>query len=442
MLDYDDLHDYQKRAVDWVTDPQRSNGFLWLGMGDGKTVIGATAIAALDRGALVVGTKRIVETTWPNELAKWRHLEHLSFAAAVGPKRHREKAVAKCPDVLGVSYENLKWLLESGGARGRTVILFDEITKMKSPSTRRFKTLKKAIAGSKTPLKIFGMTATPTLEGHGSLWAQWKSIGGDDRIGRTITDFRNHFTQPIFKGNFTDYQVHPRHAKKIERYLQDDIFTIDDSDRPYQPNARIEDVIIPWGTTGARDVYTTAEKHMIIELGKRSFAAASAGVAMNKCRQLASGFVYDQEGEEHWTDDGKIDAVVEAVEELQGAPVLIFYQFKAERNALAAALPNVKVLGKDVTPDDLEGQILLHPRSASHGLNLQSCRYAFFVSVPLSGEEYVQAIGRIDRQGQTGQPVIKRFVRAGTIDEESIVIAEGKKLSDEEVVARVKARQS
>lgn len=289
-MNYDDLHDFQKEAVEWVK--QNDRGFLWLKMGDGKTVIAASAMAAIGAPSVVVGTKRIIEYVWPAELKKWEHLSGLTYAAAVGSRRTRERAVSSKPKILGISYENLAWYLSTADSSERELWIFDEVSKMKSPSTLRFKALRK-----RGPLpRAFGLTATPTMEGHLGLWSQWRSIGGDDRLGRNISEFRSMYTTPVFKGVFTDYKVLPDQQRKIERALRPHIYTIEDYRRPYIERAVEQDVIVGWSTVAARDHYRRMEKELVAELETLSFAAASRGVAMNKCRQMAAGFVYTPKG--------------------------------------------------------------------------------------------------------------------------------------------------
>ena len=408
-------------------------------MGDGKTVIAATAISSLGVPALVVGTKRIVEDVWPAELLKWEHLSSLSYSAASGPKKKREAAVASNPDILGVSYENLQWYLETCDSP-RPIVFFDEITKMKSHSTNRFKALKKYRGFE----RAYGLTATPSVEGHVGLWAQWRTVGGDDRLGRTVTEFRQLFTTPVFKGMFTDYIIPPGKARAIEKLLAPDVFTIPASERPYLGAPTVLDIPVGWSSKAARDLYLTMEREMVavFENGDK-MAAASRGVAKNKCRQIATGFMYGEDREVYRLDDEKIRAVVEAVEELQGEPCLVFYDFIEEKEQLLAALPGAKSLEGDNYREFNAGRIpvlVLHPKSCSHGLNLQNSQYAFFSSVPWSGEQYAQAVGRIDRQGQTRQPVVKRFLRAGTVDEEIAAIVDGKIKGDAEMVARIRER--
>lgn len=437
MPSYSDLHDYQQEAIEWMTN--RQNGMLWLKMGDGKTVVAASAIISRAVPALVVGTKRIVENVWPEELKKWDHLTGLTYRSASGSKAKRISAIEARPDVLGVSYENLVWLIACGYHRRRPVVVFDEISKMKSHATKRFR----AVMRAGKPDAAFGLTATPAVEGYGGLFSQWRSIGGDERLGRNITEFRKLFATPIFKGAFTDYYIPSAAQDRIRKLLSPEVFTIEDSRRPYRGSPTIIDVHIPWGSIGAQRKYAQMEKELIAVLATKTFAVASKGVAMNKCRQLATGFIYDEDKTAHPVDVEKLDAVAEAVEELQGDPVLVFYQFEYERDELLRRIPGAQTLEGHNYELFNEGKIpalVLHPQSCSHGLNLQGARYAFYSSLPQSGEQYIQSIGRVDRQGQERQPIIKRFLREGSVDGDIADLLAGKILSDEELVRRIQER--
>lgn len=430
-----DLHAYQTKAVDWMTTNER--GFLWLGMGDGKTVIAATATQRTGVPAVVVGTKRIIEDVWPAELQKWPHLSSLNYHSCTGPRRARERSLSKKPDILGVSYENLVWYLSQRDPTKRPLWIFDEISKMKAPGTLRSRMLRKVRPFE----RAYGLTATPTMEGHLGLWSQWKSIGGDDRLGRTVTEFRDLFTTPVFKGSFTDYKITPANALRIEKLIADHVFTIDPSERPYRSSAVIVDVPVHWQTVGARDHYQRMHKELIAELDSAAFVVASRGAAMNKCRQIATGFVYDEHRVAHDIDTEKFQAVAEAVEEVQGSQALVFYQFEYEKDVLLDLIPGSQPLIGNHYEAFNRGEIstlVLHPKSCSHGLNLQRAAYGFFCSLPQSGEEYAQSIGRIDRQGQEHTPVVKRFIRDGTVDQVVADLVDGKVKGDREVIQRIR----
>lgn len=436
-MNYSDLHDFQKEAVNWMSE--RDRGFLWLKMGDGKTATAATALQKYGAPAVVVGTKRIVEDVWPAELKKWDHLSSLHYRSVTGSRKQREDALFSRADVIGLSYENLVWYLGMRDPKERPFWIFDEISKMKSPGSLRSRMMRKV---PRLP-RAFGLTATPTMEGHLGLWSQWKSVGGDDRLGRTITEFRQLFTTQMFRGNYVEYKISKPQMLMIEKLLAPNIFTIADSRRPYRSRAVTIDVPVKWSTAEGREHYKRMEKDLIADLETLQFAAASRGVAANKCRQLATGFIYDRERNAHAVDFDKFDAVREAVEELQGAPCLVFYQFEYEREILLDVLPGASPLEGHNYEDFNAGKIpvlVLHPKSCSHGLNLQNAQYVFYSSVPWSGEEYEQGVGRADRQGQLGMPVVKRFLRENSIDEEIAASVDGKITNQRELIQRIRER--
>ena len=80
-------HDYQSYAIEYIENHPVSA--VLLDMGLGKTVISLTAIADLlfdsfmAHRILVIAPLRVARDTWPAELKKWTHLNHLTFAVAV-----------------------------------------------------------------------------------------------------------------------------------------------------------------------------------------------------------------------------------------------------------------------------------------------------------------------------------------------------------------------
>lgn len=437
MLSESDLQPYQLEAIEWMTS--RDRGMLWLGLGGGKTIISLTAIARLKVPTLVVATKRIIEYTWPDEIAKWEHVQHLHYEAASGTRKHRVKAIDEEPDVLGISYENLAWFytLHKGQQRYR-LLIFDEISKMKAHDTQRLRIHRKLC----TIDKRFGLTATPAPESYVGLWGQFASLGEPNPLGRNITQFRDAYVTSVYKGMYTEYRVTERDKRRIEEAVGGHTLVLQS---PKREAPTLVDVPIPWKTEAAERSYRLMERKMIVELEGKSWALGSRAEVYIKCRQMATGFIYGREDSGTEVDDAKYEIIREEYESLGGDPVLVFYQFIWERDALLAALPNSEILEGDALDRFNQGQIpalICHPRSAGYGLNLQgACRHVFWATLPDSATDYIQANGRIDRQGQERQVVIKRFIRQRSIEEEVVLRLEGKLDTMEQLIERVKERQ-
>nr|WP_201800203.1 SNF2-related protein [Brevibacillus laterosporus] len=96
-------HAYQRYCINrLITDETLG---LLLDMGLGKTVITLTAINDLKYNQfavskiLVIAPKKVAESTWVKEAAKWDHLQLLRIIPALGPLTKRVKALNTPADI-------------------------------------------------------------------------------------------------------------------------------------------------------------------------------------------------------------------------------------------------------------------------------------------------------------------------------------------------------
>ncbi|HAT6544376.1 TPA: ATP-dependent helicase, partial [Corynebacterium striatum] len=94
-----------------------------------------------------------------------------------------------------------------------------------------------------------------------------------------------------------------------------------------------------------------------------------------KLLQLASGAIYDEDGQPLVVHDRKLDALEDLVEAANGQPLLVAYWFKHDRERITERFPGARELK---TSTDIKAWnareiplALIHPASAGHGLNLQ-----------------------------------------------------------------------
>ena len=132
MLDRNNLHSYQRTGVEYI----KTHPFcgLFLDMGLGKTTTTLTAIAELGlTNVLVIAPKRVAQTTWKDELTKWKHLKHLTISVIEGTAEQRRKAIQKPADIYTISRDMVVWLLLEKRWKWKTVVI-DELSSFKSPS--------------------------------------------------------------------------------------------------------------------------------------------------------------------------------------------------------------------------------------------------------------------------------------------------------------------
>ena len=119
MLTRDNLHEYQRRAVEFIKD--NPSAALWIDMGLGKTVSTLTALQDLlsagdIRKALVIAPLRVAQHTWPTEISLWDHLKDLSFTVLSGlPASKRAAALSENTQIHIINRENVQWICDELG---------------------------------------------------------------------------------------------------------------------------------------------------------------------------------------------------------------------------------------------------------------------------------------------------------------------------------------
>src|SRR5690606_3974261 len=129
----------------------------------------------------------------------------------------------------------------------------------------------------------------------------------------------------------------------------------------------------------AKKAYDKLEKEMLLEVDGSTIDAGSAAVLANKLLQLCNGAVYDEERNIVEVHNNKIERFMELIEELNGKPALVFYNFQHDKDRLIKALSKTKLRVRELkTPQDEQDWnnrqidiLLAHPVSAAYGLNLQ-----------------------------------------------------------------------
>ena len=95
----------------------------------------------------------------------------------------------------------------------------------------------------------------------------------------------------------------------------------------------------------------------------------------NKLLQIAGGAVYDENGVVKLIHEAKMEAMDQLIEEANGQPVLVFYNYKHELSRLLARYPQAVELKGDGVITRWNAQkipiLLANPASAGHGLNMQ-----------------------------------------------------------------------
>lgn len=432
----DELHDYQKVAVDWLQ--RNDHAGLFLDCGLGKTCVALNALTPEMLPALVIAPIRVATEVWPVEVKRWR--SDLTIAVADGTPRRRREAFASGADIVVLGRDVTSYALGEG-ARFKTLIL-DELSSFKSPSSRRFKNVRKLLKESPSITRIWGLTGTPSPNGLMDLWSQLFLLDGGERLGKGITGFRERYFSigdRLPNGVVTRWNLRPGADARIHTLIEDICLSMETDGRIDLPPVSHNLIQISMPQL-ARVAYETMKKEMIVNLdllgGGAIHTASGAAALTNKLSQIAAGFMYHDDfyatGSKTYDllHREKADAVMEIVAET-GSPVLVAYRYTAERDLIAKALGRMAHLidEPEVIPRWNQGDIpvlLAHPQSVGHGLNLQHGGHTLVWSTaPWSLEEYDQMNKRLFRQGQE-QPVIIHHLMAAPVDQAILQRLRGK----------------
>ena len=440
-------HNYQAYAIDYIeTHPIAA---VLLDMGLGKTVISLTAIADLlfdsfeAHRILVVAPLRVARDTWPAEIAKWEHLQHLTFAVCVGTPKERRTALMSGADITIINRENLGWLIDSSGFDfDYDMVIIDELSSFKNHKSKRFQSLMKVRPKVK---RIIGLTGTPSSNGLMDLWAEFKLLDFGERLGRFITHYRNNYFIPDKRNGeiIYSYKPMPYAEDAIYRRISDITISMKSTDHLQMPELITSQYEVQLSEEEEKR-YEELKADFILELPEGEITAANAASLTGKLSQLANGAIYDDDGNIIEFHDRKLDALEDLIEAANGKPLLVAYWFKHDLQRIKKRF-NVREIksSKDIT-DWNNGDIpvaVIHPASAGHGLNLQAGGSTLiWFGLTWSLELYQQTNARLWRQGQTsGTVVIEHIITKGTIDERILKALSLKEVTQNALIDAVKA---
>ncbi|MFP7706340.1 DEAD/DEAH box helicase [Trueperella sp. LYQ141] len=445
-------HDYQTAATRHIlTHPQAA---IFLDMGLGKTVITLTALTHLiatkqTQRALIIAPLRVANTTWPSEIAKWDHTQHLTYTLATGSPTQRLQALTADSQLVIINRENIPWLIDHYAQTGRhwpfDTVIIDELSSFKNHASKRVRALLRA---RPYITRIIGLTGTPSPNGMMDLFAQYRILDQGQRLGKHISHYRAKYFTAHRYGNmtFTRYELKPDAEQQIYEAISDMTISMRAADHLHLPALTTTSQPV-YLTDKQTRLYNELKKNLIATIEGEIIDAANAAVLAGKLTQLASGALYldnpSRPSREYLeTHSAKLAALEDLIEAANGHPVLVAYWFQHDLDRISRRFHARTI----TTAKDIEewnaGRIplgLIHPASAGHGLNLQAGGHILiWFSLPWSLELYQQTNARLYRQGQTQPVTITHLVAAGTIDEQILAALKRKDLTQSALIDAVK----
>jgi SNF2 family DNA or RNA helicase len=440
-------HPYQDFSLQHVLNQPYTALLLEVGLG--KSVISLTAIDQLlyhdfaVSKPLIIAPKRVAENTWGAEIAKWDHLKHLTISKIMGTVQQRLAAIKAKADIYIVNRDNVAWLVtHHQSAWPYDMVVLDELSSFKNAQAVRFKALRMIRPKIR---RVIGLTGTPAPNGLIDLWPQIYLLDQGERLGKTITGFRQEYFSPgRTNGHIVyDYRLRKDTEGRIHEKIGDICISMKAKDYLDLPERidRIVEVVLDEKEQKRYDEFERNQVLALLEAEGGAISALSAAALTGKLLQFANGALYDAKKAWHEVHTAKLDVLEEMIEALQGKPVIVVYTFKHDYERGIKRVGGELLEEDDVVERWNRGEIPVLWMYPTYGLNLQFGGHnMIWFGQTWSLELWLQQCGRIERQGQEGVVVMQQIVVKGSMDEDVVAARAVKADTQEALMSAVKAR--
>lgn len=302
-------------------------------------------------------------------------------------------------------------------------VIYDESSGLRDPSSDQTKSMRRFVHSTVKKTKVDYvclLTGTPNAN-HGPAIYPQAHLVAPGLLAKNLTDFRTRWCQP----DTVNRQTGDVYSWKIVPALQDELARKIASVGVSVPSTLSTPLVELEIAVATPPDALAAYRRMEDQSVWASASAANPGVRHSKLRQMAAGFVYDDNDKVLFLDNSRIERIVEDATEYGGQIVLAFnFQEEADRlrKAFGDRVKDIRQTGaKEAFTSGRLPYLMLHPASAGHGVDgLQhACNQLWWVSLTDDLELYQQTNARVHRHGTQAQTVyVRRYFAPGTIEEQ------------------------
>lgn len=378
--------------------------------------------------ALVLAPRSLLQSAWGDDCE--RFTPHLAYSCAYAS--NRELAFAKEADMYFTNTDAAKWLAKQPAKffKKFDTLIIDESTAYKHHTSQR----SKAIAKIKKYFEYRrNLTGTPNTNTVLDLWNQVNILDDGQRLGPSFYQFRNSVCVPTQVGRQA-HMIQWKDREGIEGAVAElikDITIRHQFENCIDIPPNFEYPIYFHLNQRHRSTYKEMEKTAIAQLqGGAVIEAINAAAVTTKLMQIASGAVYDANGDYHLIDEDRYELIADLVE--QRKHNIVFFNWTHQRDELqkvfeARGLSHTLI---DSSVSDTERSVavknyqagfyrvlLAHPQSAAHGLTLTRGTATIWASPTYNLEHFLQGNKRIYRAGQQDKTETIVVLATGTIEQ-------------------------
>jgi len=399
----------------------RRDVLLHLGMGCGKTRIALEIIRRMIEAApqarFLVGCPKAVMAAWAKQVGMWLPDVRVVLLEKGTAKDKEEQVTAALADttpcIIVGNYETL-WRMPILEKIRWTALIWDEVHRLKSASGAASKWAAKLCKKNPDARRI-GLSGTLLAHSPLDAYGTWRAVESPEcpTFGQLWSMFKAQNFQPhphirgAILGLRRDKEV--EFAKKIAATTfhrrSEDVLDL--------PPLMFEDVPVELGPKESQ-LYREVEKEFCAVCESGTITPANAMVAVLRLQQICGGYAkFDDNVVATKLEDtpSKQSMLEERLDDLdRDEPVVVFCRFRSDIDSVLEA---AKRCGRSAS--ELSGRmndlsdwqagrtnvLVAQIQSGGIGVDLTAASYGFFYSLGYSLSEYLQAVARLHRPGQT-----------------------------------------
>lgn len=383
--------------------------------GTGKTISSIWAAdflieTGIAKKVLIIAPLSTLKEVWGRELKM--HLPHRQFQIITGTRQKRLSLL----DTPGLQYAIINhdgFTNLSKEFSDYDVVIYDEVTALKTPSSQRFKIFYKW-AKDNAPW-LWMLTGTPISQTPADAWTLARLVESP-HVARSYTSFKETVMKKV-----TQFKWVPRPdaLETCKKVLQPSIrFSLDECKDLPDTNFIDRHTTLSKQQTKA---FEEMQGKAVTIFKEGAVTAANSAVLLGKLLQICCGVVYTEDSTIEIDSKGRYDTLTELLTEI-GDKAIVFVPLKGVQKWLIKKLTadgfDVALVNGDVSKkkrDDIfhdfqhtdKPQILLaHPKVAAHGLTLTRAKDIIWYAPIYSLEQYEQANARIRRLSTEGKTTV------------------------------------
>lgn len=405
--------EHQRATAEFLTSNKRA---LCLNApGTGKTI---SSIWAADylltcgqaKKILIIAPLSTVKEVWGRELKM--HLPHRQFVICTGTRQKRLKLLAT-PGLQYVIINHDGFTNLQGELDDFDVVIYDEATALKTPSSQRYKVFFQWVRQHQPWLWL--LTGTPISQTPADAWTLARLVESST-VQRSFTAFKETVMKKV-----TQFKWIPRPdaLETCKKVLQPSIrFSLDECKDLPDTNFVDRQTHL---TKQQQKAFDEMQNKAVTVFKEGSVEAPNTAVLLGKLLQICCGVVYSEDKSIRVDAKDRYDTLTELLNEI-GGKVIVFVPLKGVQHWLQEKLTQDKFdvalvngdVGKkerdqifnDFQHTDRPKILLAHPKVAAHGLTLTAAKDIIWYAPIYSLEQYEQANARIRRLSTEGKTTV------------------------------------